>query len=320
VALWGEQRGYREVAIHYAEAAARAAPADPRLANLAGRLTRNAGEYARAELWLERGIGLARRRRDRVEYTRGHLGMGLLWQLLGDVSGAKKHFSAAAVAALKSGREWLAAEARHDLFTLLVERGSLAEAALQARQALACYPKNHPRLPFFAADVAFLLIREQQHTEAIRLLECTIDKLDAPSDRALGMSLLARALAGARRLSDFEIARRHVDELLGTDPDRAPAARIHLAEGERSLGMWEAAEGSARAALAAAEARGAHQAARLSEALLASIMNRAPATTAAKSATSGLIGLATTVTERLSLWAPTRKGRLRSIPRREWAA
>ena len=60
VAAWAEAREHTETAIQYAEAAAVLDPEEPRRANLAGRLNGNASDFPRAEVWFERGIGLAR--------------------------------------------------------------------------------------------------------------------------------------------------------------------------------------------------------------------------------------------------------------------
>src|SRR6185436_14131864 len=114
-----------------------------------------------------RGIGLARRASNGIEYTRGHIGYGILWQTLGRDRRARKHFATAANRAMKDGREWLAAEAQHDLMLMATERGHYGEAEAYARTALAWYPKYHERFPFFVADLAYLLVSERQYLHAV---------------------------------------------------------------------------------------------------------------------------------------------------------
>jgi tetratricopeptide (TPR) repeat protein len=185
IARWAESRGARNTAVRFAELAAGLDRADPRLANLAGRLARNAGDYERADTWLERGIGLARGNRDWIEYTRGHLGAGIMCMQRGLAARAKRHLHTASTIAMREGHEWLAAEAQHDLFHFMTVRGLYADAEMHARHALAWYPKHHPRLPFFAADVAFLLICERRYTAAVRILKRFV-RLVKPPDNPPG--------------------------------------------------------------------------------------------------------------------------------------
>src|SRR3954465_5659701 len=74
VVEWALAHEHTQTAIEFAEAAAVVAPEDPAMANLAGRVTRNAGEHGRAEVWFNRGIGYAREQNNKIELTRGHLG------------------------------------------------------------------------------------------------------------------------------------------------------------------------------------------------------------------------------------------------------
>ena len=116
IARWAEAHNFLRTAILFAELAASVDASEPRYSNLAGRLTRNAGDYERAEAWLERGIGLGRRKQDWVEYTRGHLSAGIMCMERGLAAPAKRHLHTASTIAMREGHEWLAAEAQHDLF------------------------------------------------------------------------------------------------------------------------------------------------------------------------------------------------------------
>ncbi|HVG43598.1 MAG TPA: hypothetical protein VM890_02675, partial [Longimicrobium sp.] len=205
LARWAEAQGHAATAVQLAELSALVDREAPRLANLAGRLTRHAGDHARAEAWLERGIGLARRHRDWVEYTRGHLGAGILCMAAGREARARQHLNTASTIAMREGHEWLAAEAQHDLFQFMTVRGSLVDAEVHARRALAWYPKHHQRFPFFAADVAFLLVCQRHHGAAAVLLRAFVQVVKPPQN-VLGFSMLVRALAAAGPAHEFERA------------------------------------------------------------------------------------------------------------------
>jgi tetratricopeptide (TPR) repeat protein len=146
VVEWALAREHTQTAIEFAEAAAVVAPDDPAMANLAGRVTRNAGEYARAEVWFNRAIGYARERNDKVELTRAHLGYGTLHKLVGRVKEARRHLNSGSRIARKLGQPSLAAEAQHDLCALLTVRGYFADAEKHARTAFAVVSERSPAL------------------------------------------------------------------------------------------------------------------------------------------------------------------------------
>jgi hypothetical protein len=147
---------------------------NPRLANLAGRLTRNANEWDRADVWFRRGIGMAREQENIIEQIWGHLGYGRLCQELGWVKGARKHLNRGSRLAWQDGPPSLAASAQHDLCAMLIVHGFLPEAELRARRALQWYPKNHPRIPLFGADVALMLVLDRRYVAAVRILRAVL--------------------------------------------------------------------------------------------------------------------------------------------------
>ena len=320
VSAWAEERGFSETAIEFAEAAAVVATEDPRRANLAGRVNRGAADFARAEAWFERGIGLARARKNRVEYTRGHLGYGILCKELGRVGCARRHFNTASMVAMKEGYEWLAAEVQHDLFALLIVRGHYAEAERHARKALEWYPKHHRRFPFFVADLAFLLVCQRHFTPAAALLGEFVRAVRGPTEQVLGLSLLVRALAGAGQRDAFERTRRRLQKALARDTTWEPAARVNLAEADRSAGWWESAEANARAALELASARLDTEPARLATRLLTQIAKRAPAPAEVPRHDEPFRALVEAARKRLAEWMPGRCGRRPTLSREEWAA
>src|SRR5688500_2060434 len=126
---WALERGDAEPAIQCAEAAAALMPDSGRRALAAGRINRYYDEAARAALFYERAITLARLRRKWRTYIRAHLGLGQVKKGLGDPRAARAHyFTAARAARSLSGERWLAAQTRHDLLVLAAEEGVFNEA------------------------------------------------------------------------------------------------------------------------------------------------------------------------------------------------
>lgn len=319
IARWADVRGYTETAIQFAEAATAFDGEQPRLANLSGRLTRNALDYSRAEVWLERGIGLARARHDWVEYTRGHLGAGILAMGQGREARARRHLNTASSIAMREGHEWLAAEAQHDLFQFVTVRGSYVDAEVHARRAFAWYPKHHPRFPFFVADVAFLLVCLRLPALAVPLLRRFVRVVPSPQN-VLGYSLLVRGLAETGHVREYERARARLLKLLADHGEHEAAARWNLAHAEWAAGLRDEALENARRAVELAH--GNHDAetevlaARLVQALEAGVQPLGPC----ERRPERLRDLASALSSRLAEWSPTRRGRSPSISRADWAA
>ena len=273
-------------------------------------------------MWFERAVGLARRAGNHVEYTRAHIGFGILFQTLGKDRRARRHFHTAAVIARKDGRRWLAAEAQHDLMLMSTERGRYEEAESHAAKALAWYPKHHRRFPFFVADLCFLLVCEAHYSVAVELLTAFLNVVESPPQQVLGLSLLARALAGAGDRPRFGRTRSKVQRLLEEFREYEPAARVNIAEGERAASLWRDAEVTARKALDAATARRDSVPERLARALLVEIERRNPPPAEARlhRDPAWFAAMVRTVAARLAAWTPTRRGRSPTVGRNEWAA
>ena len=319
IADWARNHGYTETAIQFAEAAAVIDRQAPRRARLAGKLARDAGDYPRAEVWFERSIGLARKRKDWVEYTRAHLGIGIMYMTLGRESRAQRHFNTASTVAMREGHEWLAAEAQHDLFHFMTVRGRYVEGELHARRALAWYPKHNKRFPFFVADVAFLFVYQRHFGSAAELLKLFTRKVKAPHN-VLGFSLMVRALAGAGKLAEFKRARERLLRLLASYKEYEAASRWNLAHGERAAGMWEAATENARLAIELAQARRDSETETLARQLLNELQAGTPAATEIRRTDDEFRELMNVLRGRLAEWSPTRRGRFRSHSRDDWAA
>lgn len=319
VSEWAAAREHAETAVQCAEAAALLGGTAAQ-SLLAGRLTRNAGDFGRAELWFDRAIAAAHAEGDQVAFIRAHLGYGILCMTAGRDACARKHFNTASVYAMQEGFEWLAAEAQHDLFHFMVVRGDLPAAELHARRALKWYPKHHERFPFFAIDVGFLLVCLGQHRLASRLLRESLRVVERPADTVLGMSVLVRALAGAGAFAESTRVARRLETLLASHTEFEAAARWNLGEAQRAAGLADEAHASAELSLQLARENRDPETERFARELLEQLSIGVPAPRARPADEPAYNSLVETLIERVRGWTPNRRGRSRSIANPEWAA
>jgi tetratricopeptide (TPR) repeat protein len=274
---WALERGATEPAIQCAEAAAALVPESGRLALAAGRVNRISSEEARAAIHYERAVTLARIRRKWRTYVRAHLGLGKVKKALGDRAAARAHyFTAARAARSLSGEKWLAAQTRHDLMALAAEQGAFDEALHHAHEALVWYPRHHASLPALAHDLAFLLVRMEEHTRAVPLLKTAVPKL-LPREQVIGWSTLARATAAIGDQTGYAGATENTLRLVGLFDFHAAAAFANLACGAHRLELWPEAEQYVLRSLEIAK-KGAHtEVVEVALPVLASVQARRPA-------------------------------------------
>lgn len=242
VADWAEGNSYSVTSIGFAEVAAHLLPDDAEMANLAGRACRRAANRARAELWYERGWGLARRAGDVQQYIDGHLGFGGLLRDAGEYGRAFKVIKTAGLAARKEGMLESAAEALHDAWYLAYLREDLARAAVLALRASRIYPVHAKRRPYYTADLALLLCRRGLYPEAADLLHLAMEYLHAPVERLHLFGLLAYAAGGAQDREAFLRSVREVQSSAGRHLEVGGAALAYAAAGAHLTGDWGLAE------------------------------------------------------------------------------
>jgi tetratricopeptide (TPR) repeat protein len=305
VVSWALEHEHTRIAIEWAEVAALVEPTNPKSANVAGRVTRNANEYDRSEIWFKRGIGLARAQGNTIEKFWGHVGYGKLYKELGRVKDARKHLNRASRLAWKAGPPTLAASAQHDICALLMVRGYLSEAAQHARLALHWYPQSDPRLPFFGADIALMLVLSRRYAPAARVLRPVLRAVQQPSARAVIFALAARAFAGAGEAEEAAVMRKRALKLLYKHPSLEAIARWHLADAFRLAGNWEGAQAEAESALAIATAQNDGETARMNRMLLDLITRRQPAPPRRADDVRDFVR---ELSERVARWSP-RRGR-----------
>lgn len=305
VVEWALEREHPQTAIEFAEAAAILYPRNPKLANVAGRVTREANEFDRSEVWFGRGIGIAREQDNTVEQFWGHVGYGKLCKEQGRVRDAGRHLNRASQLAWKGGPPSLAASAQHDICALLMVRGHLSEAAEHARSALLWYPKSDPRLPFFAADVALMLVFGRRYAAAARLLRLVLRTVQQRSARAVILALTARAFAGAGEAEESAVMRKRALKLVSEHPGVEGVTRWHLADAYRLAGDWDAAQAEAETALSIATAQDDRETERMTRILLGLIARRK---SAPPRGAGELREFVLQLTERVARWSP-RRGR-----------
>lgn len=271
ISEWALERGDPEPAIQCAEASAALMPDSGRRSLAAGRINRYFDETARAALFYERAITLARLRRKWRTYIRAHLGLGQVMKGLGDPAAARAHyFTAARAARSLSGERWLAAQTRHDLLVLAAEEGVFDEALRHARNALEWYPRHHPSLPGLAHDIGFLLVRMHDYAPAVPLLTRAVPEL-LPPDQVIGWSTLARACAGSGDVVGYRRSAEDTLKLVGLFDYHAAAAFANLACGAHHLNLLQDAEQYALRSLEISERRSQAEAVSVAMDVLAGI-------------------------------------------------
>lgn len=318
---WAAARALSEPAIQCAEAGAALVPASARRALAAGRMNRLFGEVARAELYYERAIALARHSRSWRTYVRAHLGKGHVKKALGDWDAARAHYSTAARAAVSlSGEKWLAAQTQHDLLALAAEEGALAEAIFHAQRAVKWYPRHHARFPALTHDLGFVLVRMGLFAEAVPVLTAVMRAPIPPADQVIGWSTLARAAAGSGDAAAFHTAAENTLRLVGLFDLYAAGAFANLACGAHLLGIWEQAEQYAQRSLELANARSELAAGDVARSVLDAVRTHRPAERGSGGEAKHLariLELTAEVAAHLTAWrGPTWKRRRQSGPER----
>jgi tetratricopeptide (TPR) repeat protein len=258
VSKWAQRRSLIAIALLFAEASVRVAPAAAASSNLAGRLARIAGRADRAESWFEYAIRIAGRdgNRNRRELIRALLGKGTILREQGRWDDAKQILHRAARLCAATRRHRLAAETHHDLFALAVMLGSYPEAEVHMARALHHYPIHHSAIPGLIHDWCFLLVQQGCYSQAVALLQYSIPTIQRIEIQLVSWGTLSRAAAGLGDRDLYDEAVQHIEALVTRTQAYASAALAHAAYGARFFAEWEAGLSLARRAQAIAESRG----------------------------------------------------------------
>jgi len=280
IVQWAEARGSLATALAFAQNAALACPADAAAAFTVGRIARIAADYARAEVWFRRAIGIARQARDWRMYSRAFRGLGHLYWQRGSLPGSRRFYVRALRGARRGGMRHEQGQALHDLFALHADMGRAADAERFAREAFDAYGPRSARLPNLAHDVAYWWMGEGYFGRAHKVFEVLLPVFTQPLDRLFTLADLARAAGGMGDAEGFEARWNEVHAALADSASAEGEARamLELAHGASSLGQWERAAEAAERAIDLATQRGEGKSRITAEALLDSVRRRDPRT------------------------------------------
>jgi tetratricopeptide (TPR) repeat protein len=248
VAEWADARGAARTALHFAQAAALAHPELPAAPLRVARLALRTDQSARAETWLRRSIGVARRGRDWGAYAAAYAELGNLYRTHRENPVLAEAYLLKALRAARRNRlREIAGRAHHGLFLQKLEAGALAAAERHAGRALRLYRDSHPSLPALHRMMAVLQVRLGQYEKAATTLRRLIPTR-SDAERAYLCALLARAAAGMGERRTYEQSWTAAWTLLegGRAKEEAPAALVELARAAALMGDVPRAEQAAR--------------------------------------------------------------------------
>jgi tetratricopeptide (TPR) repeat protein len=276
VAVWAQDNGMLQTAVHFSTVAAAADAEDPALANLAAKACRRAGDRPRSEMWHERAFGLARATQNVRQYIEAHRSLGRLHIANDRFDLARPHLETAARTARRKGLKKAAGGAYHELLGYATLASLPNKALGYADRALRWLPLHHKRTPALAYDLAFLAVSLGGYVAAAGLLQRVITRIHAPDEQVVVLGTLAKACGGAGDTDGFVRAAARVETLARAYPLTGAGALCGAAEGARLLRRWDLAAAYAAAALETGRAAGAELAVRVATDLAAQVSSRAP--------------------------------------------
>jgi tetratricopeptide (TPR) repeat protein len=245
---WAQDHAAYGTSLAYAQAAALASPEEAGPAQTVGSLALRWGKGPRAETWLRRCIGLARRGRDWPSYAQAYVDLGNLYARRELPLFARRYFTQAMRASRRHGLLGIRGAALHGLFLLAMEAGDLDDAERYAKASMRAFGRGHVRLPALMHDYAYLWVTRENYPRAIPMLQKLLVQRTEPADRALTLAILARAAAGTGERRLYEDAWSNAWSLINRPGAREDPARIllELARAAARLRDWIRMEQAAR--------------------------------------------------------------------------
>lgn len=244
ISNWAEAQEKLGTAISMAQAGALAAPANAAAGFRVGQLARRKAEYARAESWFRRVIGLGRQAKDWASYSEAFLGLGNLYLQRGNVPAARRFHIRGLRAARRHGLRDIVARALHDLFVIAVNSAPPAEALSYARGAFKAYGPNHELLPVLAHDLAYFWMQRGRFAQALSVFQGLLPHITKPCARMQTVADIGRAAGGAGERAIFDESWDEMWSFAGDWYSRPTSAQalLDLARGAASLKDWARAE------------------------------------------------------------------------------
>ena len=196
VSRWAQEQGAPNTSLAFAQAGALASPEDASAALAVGVLALHFRRLPRAETWLRRTIGLARRRRDWSSYAQAWVELGRLQTRRGSAEAARRALIKGTRASRRHGLLAIRATALHGLFLLSLESSDYDDAERFARLAMRAYGRGHARQPELHHDLARLWVHRGAFERALPALQRLLPTRVQPGERVTTLALLARVAAG----------------------------------------------------------------------------------------------------------------------------
>lgn len=240
VATWARREGLVQTAVAFAQAGALASPQFSEAALHTGIAASAAGQEPRAETWLRRAVGVARRAREFATYAAALVELAELHARRGEMDRAEHGYRWAYRAARRARERRTRLRAAHGLFRLARTRGDDPAAADFAAAALRAYRRDTEGGPDVLLDLARFWIDRgamDQARAALRRLAPARAHLSI-GNRLLYGALVARAFAetdvGYSAAAATEVWRLVLDDALREDV-RLTAA-LDIAHAARTVG------------------------------------------------------------------------------------
>lgn len=273
IAEWSERQSRLATAVEYAQVASFAHPQHAPYAVRAARVLRMRAEWARALSWFDHAIFLARTQGDWDAYTSAYSSLGFLYIERGNLPKARKVLKRALRSAIRNHLEERMAGAYHNLFITEALSGNWGKAERFALEAFTRYPERSRYRPRLARDLAYRWTLRGHFDRGLRLAQEVLHHFVAPAERALVLSDIVRAAAGAGQHEIFEDSWAHAWVLLHSENIDPFAINVllNLAHGAAFRGDGTRAIMTASWALRLARARQEGQSAFEAESVLDSL-------------------------------------------------
>lgn len=307
ISQWADARGTLATSLAFAQAAAFACPGNAASGLRVGQIARRRAEYARAETWFRRTIGLARQARDWASYAEAFLALANLYQQRGNLPVARQLNIRAFRAAKRHTLRHVLAASLHNLFVIAGLSEQHDEAEALARSAFEAYDPENPRVPAFAHDVAYFWSSRGQFAPALSVFQALLPHITTPTDRIGVLGSVARAAGGTGDRAEFERVRQEIWTMVRASDvgEQSAGVLTDLARGAASLGEWAEAEEAATVAEEIASKREQAQVVMTAQAILDAVRHERRFETNLETVevTSDVDGLATDLVRTLDEYA-----------------
>lgn len=221
------------------------------------RLKRKSGHWD-AVAWYSRAIALGEKNGTWEPVIRSRLGLAQAAFELERYPAALR-LSERALRTARDHQVWhVVPEALHYLAVLCFHLGQPARGLVHAREALSEYGDNWPRIAMLANNIASYVYNDTgQFERALPLFRAALHEVTDPYDKLHVMASYARAAGGARRIDEFEWAKKEMYRLAPLVPEKQGivVAFRDLARGALNLGLLDDAERAVAMVCEAAEHR-----------------------------------------------------------------